>query len=348
MAVANIRTNSSISNTVSIEVVGTSGSDRLVVGLFTQERSSDDIGIPTLDGVAGTQAGSTINSSNIQRITCFYWLDADIPATSGTYDIASAGLGSIMAHAIYADNVEQQANSDFASYNTDGTGTTFTLASAGTDSLIVGGLVRNASAGTTSIGGSQSAIATDTAVGSSRHISSYTATGDSHTYISDQSQPTAILAVSFNSKTAGTGPNVSTYNTDLSEKSGFQTLQVKIADADTVNGLFASDVITVEDDMLVSVETVKDGVTINLSSDGNISVDKTELDNAGGSITLNPEYFSPGTGNISTLPYTFTAPTPEPTPDPDPDPPAVGNPTQRRKNKVLRTPLKSVVKGVFG
>ena len=96
MAISNIRTapGGASVNSVNLELATGSGTNRIVVALVGQKRTTLDAGVATYNGVSGTLAvADTVDPG----LWIYFWLDADLPASSGTYTLAVTGTTTVLS-----------------------------------------------------------------------------------------------------------------------------------------------------------------------------------------------------------------------------------------------------------
>lgn len=145
-----------------------SGNNRIVVGFGAQEISTLNLGSPTLNGTAPT--GEIITQDNGQnRVTAHYWLDGDIPASSGTYTLSYTGpdINAVVA-AYYAEGAKQIVPHDIQSEAATGTTPSFDInAVAGSTTFI---MTACGTTGTYTAGTDQSILLSDTTIDRDRQI----------------------------------------------------------------------------------------------------------------------------------------------------------------------------------
>jgi hypothetical protein len=154
---------------VSLALTDASGNNRIVIGIVTQNRNPVDVTTMTYNGAAPSGSGPAIDNGTF-RTRMFYWLDANLPASGGSYTLATDGSGiGRSVHGYSASGAEQATVTDPETSAATATSVTFSLtASAGADSII--GLVTT---NTATAGASQTAILAPSAVNGSSQASSY-------------------------------------------------------------------------------------------------------------------------------------------------------------------------------
>lgn len=101
MAISGLVTTSTDSITI-----GASGNDRIVLAVATGTNLVD--GSKTFNGVAPT---GVVRDAPVNTQACiYYWLDADLPVTAGTYSYSEV-TGALNEFLLYAENVTQSAPS---------------------------------------------------------------------------------------------------------------------------------------------------------------------------------------------------------------------------------------------
>lgn len=106
------------------------------------------------------------------------------------------------------------------------------------------------------------------------------------------------------------GTNTSAIDIVVSLEAGYQCLRAMDATSNKVSdrSLFSPDRVTVTDHHEIQIPLAVDGVTLNLAADGTVTVDATEMAQAGGTITFDSIDYSPLTGQQSKTSITFNAP----------------------------------------
>lgn len=189
------------SSSVSHTLPSGSGNNRVLIGMAFQQRNPTNINTVTFNGVAPTGVIANPTSGTTLETLAVYWLDADLPASAGTYTLATDGAGTNLSVAgISYDGAKQALPAD--AQTATGTGTTSTSFTLTADAGSVGvmcmeiGDIAPVSAQTAfhaqtgaSYGGFASYDETDLAV-------SYTHTNASKT----------VIAFAVEPASAGTGP----------------------------------------------------------------------------------------------------------------------------------------------
>ena len=139
MSLTNVQTASAgTAATVNLALTDGSGNNRKVLGFAMQDRNTVDITSMTFNGVTGTQVAAISDGSNFSRVLCFEWADAALPASGGTYALATngSGIGRSVA-GISASSAKQSTYATPYTQASSGTtmGTTLT-ADAGSYALI--------------------------------------------------------------------------------------------------------------------------------------------------------------------------------------------------------------------
>jgi hypothetical protein len=201
MAISNIQTAGTTGvGSVSATVTQNSGNNRILIAAGTQKRSPPNLTGLTYNGVAGTQAVSIDNGTQARTVIC-YWLDADLPATGGSYTLAAVGPSiytELGLEAFSCSGAEQAAPTDTDSAGTTGSSISFsmTMGAGGVALLFV------TADNTLTAGGSQTAILASTYTGSWEHAASYK-TADGNISYSQTSAAYAAGAVAINEASAG-------------------------------------------------------------------------------------------------------------------------------------------------
>lgn len=114
MAVENIQHASSMDVTPANIPIGSAGTQRYVVALVTQARGEGgNVSGVNLDGIAGTLIGETGPVTDAMRAVAFRWMDADLPASAGTYSVELVGGDESTALSVVsATGVKQQEPAD--------------------------------------------------------------------------------------------------------------------------------------------------------------------------------------------------------------------------------------------
>jgi hypothetical protein len=149
--------------------IAASGNGRILIAAGLDDRNPSTFTTLYFNGVAGTLIEKRASVEGSQVAGLWYWLDADMPAAAGTYDITMDGDGSNRyIGALYAEGAPQNApdevewaRSDTSSANTpiitDGSAYEFTLATLSGNALLFFGASAGAgnpagNAGQTDIG----------------------------------------------------------------------------------------------------------------------------------------------------------------------------------------------------
>lgn len=143
MALGNLQTNTSSADTCSINVAQGSGNNRIVVALLTENSwdSAHHASSCTLDGVEGSVIETSGGGVDAIRARAYYWLDDDLPASSGSQAITingSAGNGRQLS-AIYYTGANQAAPADPTTWTADfrGDASVTLTAEAGSSAILI-------------------------------------------------------------------------------------------------------------------------------------------------------------------------------------------------------------------
>jgi hypothetical protein len=181
MAISNIQTASNSDGlSCSLVIDQASGNNRKVVATVHQERSPLTITAPTLDGVTGTLVASITDAGSTVKVLLYEWNDAGangiaaMPASSGTYTLATSGLGvDIQISGISCSGAKQTACADPRSdTGSNANDPSFTL-TADAGSLGIIALMDATSTQTITKGSGQTDILAPTSSGAAAGASSY-------------------------------------------------------------------------------------------------------------------------------------------------------------------------------
>ena len=210
MAIANINTapGGADVTSVSLTLATGSGTNRLVVACISQKRTPPNVTSATFDGIAGTQA---VVYSGDPAAWIFYWLDADLPASAGTYTLACDGSTTILSISGFScSGAAQSAPSDtdsiFSTVNNQSLAMTLPSGAV----AIACGLYGAASTVTPYAG--QTAILVPTIDGTSRQHYAYYDTTDGTIGVTHASNYNVMVGAVFDA--AGSDPTLTDVDTD--------------------------------------------------------------------------------------------------------------------------------------
>ena len=188
MAIANIQsTDGAGAGSLSLNVPAGSGNDRVAVAIVTQFKGDGvNASAPTLNGVSGTLIAGVGTSPDQYRAAAYYWLDADLPSSSGSYTVAiTAGTGSLGLSAWCATGCKQSAPVDPRTVAEEGASTlSYTLTADSGSVAFLATIWNYGGSQTISAGSSQTACLANYGADGGVHLHSYK-TADlsvSHTY----------------------------------------------------------------------------------------------------------------------------------------------------------------------
>ena len=210
MAIANIQVapGGDSVNSVSLVLDTGSGTNRLVVACISQKRTPPNVTSATFDGIAGTQA---VVYSGDPAAWIFYWLDADLPASAGTYTLACDGSTTILSISGFscsgaAQSVPSDTDSIFSTVNNQSLAMTLPSGAV----AIACGLYGAASTVTPYAG--QTAILVPTIDGTSRQHYAYYDTTDGTIGVTHASNYNVMVGAVFDA--AGSDPTLTDVDTD--------------------------------------------------------------------------------------------------------------------------------------
>lgn len=194
---ANVTTDETNPITCDIVITDGAGNNRKVVVFITEERTTTQTTVPTLNSVSGTLIATELGGSTI-RTSLFEWNDAALPSTSGTYTVSWAVASTDAALSVLSCSGAKQVKC--ANPRTGGGSSTLNitytlLADAG--SLALMGLTDSGAAATLTPGANQVAILAPTSAGSSTHAASYNATNLTVSYTRGAANTWAAVAAAI-------------------------------------------------------------------------------------------------------------------------------------------------------
>ena len=209
MAIANIQVapGGDSVNSVSLVLDTGSGTSRLVVACISQKRNPPNVTSATFDGIAGTQA---VVYSGDPAAWLFYWLDADLPASAGTYTLACNGDTTILSISGFScSGAVQSAPSDTDSISSTVSDQSLAMTLPSGAVAIACGLVGTSSTVTPYAG--QTAILAPTIDGTTRQHYAYYDTTDGTIGVTHASTYNVMAGAVFD---AASGPTLTDVDTD--------------------------------------------------------------------------------------------------------------------------------------
>lgn len=163
MALPNRQTNTAAGGSCNINIAQGSGNNRYLVALLTENHwdAANHATVATINGVNGTVIGTSGGNPDGLRVRGWYWLDANLPASSGTYAVTldgNDGNGRQLS-CVYYTGCKQAAPADITTLTLDyrGDSTDTLVADSGLTAIMATIWIYN-SGNTVTLGSGQVAI----------------------------------------------------------------------------------------------------------------------------------------------------------------------------------------------